>query len=149
MFENTINKYVTSDNVYRNNTKRAFKLSPYQLINNIMKKNILIGVPVFVIAVVTMVLIAKSPDKGLPLANDNLTSGQKDNIIYNNLKELEDKVKNFKEDNSSIDAILASFDNDAESDALISEYESSDVIVIMDEIENYNNIKTNSYEKSI
>jgi hypothetical protein len=114
-----------------------------------MKKNILIGVPVFVIAVVAIVLIAKSPDKGLPLANDNLTSGQKDNIIYNNLKELEDKVKNFKEDNSSIDAILASFDNDAESDALISEYESSDVIVIMDEIENYNNIKTNSYEKSI
>lgn len=150
LFENTLNKYVTEEDVYRNNKQKASKLSTYQLINNIMKKNILIGIPVTVIAIVAIILVTKSPNKATPLANNSLTPGQNENIIpNNNAVDVGHSVQNQKEDNSSVNSILASFDNDAKSDALVAGEESNDMTTIMAELENYNNIKTNSYEESI
>jgi hypothetical protein len=135
LFEDTMNKFVTSRPVDRSNKEKASVLSFYQLINNfimISKKNILIGIPVAVFVLVAIILTTKSGKELNQVAINQTPTLQEEIVQTNNL---------VKEDLSSIDSIVASFKNDADVDAMIaaSEFEDTDTLIV--ELQDYNKIK--------
>jgi len=145
LFESTINKSVTSEPASRYNKEKASVSSFYKLINNLImitKKNLLFGVPVVVVAVIAIIFIAKSPDKVQPIAMNSTPVLQEQKTTSNN-----NLIATKKEDLSSVDSIIASFNQDAETDAVIAAAESDDTTLLKIELQKYNNIKT--YEDTL
>lgn len=142
LFEEVISSRVTKEKVYRYNTKRASKLSFYQLINNnfFMKKGLLIGLPALAFVFIVVLFVTKSPDEVMPIANNYTPSLTIDES---------NDVNNVIEDNSSIDSIIASFNKDADNDLLSAQSEEEDIDFIMADLEDFNSLKTNSYEDTI
>jgi len=149
LFENTLNKYVTNIKEDRFISMKGSKFINYKLIiHNIVNKKVLIGLPVIVFAVVTIVFITKSQNGIDQVVNNNLPPNNQIENVSNNTNDLIVN-KNIKEDLSSIDSILASFDNDVTSDSIIANNEYDNIKDIMAELENYNNIKKSNYEETI
>ncbi len=142
LFEDTLKKSVTEGNAYRYNREKAPVLSFYQLINNYvnMKKKFLIGVPVGLVVLVVIFFATQSLDKAIPIVKNPIVVPQ----INGNI--LDKKI--VKEDDS-IDSIITSFNKDAEDDAKVALSESEETTTLMVELQDYNNIKTYTYEDTI
>jgi hypothetical protein len=142
LFEDTLKKAVTEGSAYRYSREKAPVLSFYQLINNYinMKKKLLIGVPVGLVALVVIFFATQSLDKAMPIAKNPIVVPQ----INGNI--LDKKI--VKEDDS-IDSIIASFNEEAEDDAKVALSESEETTSLMVELQDYNNIKTYTYEDTI
>jgi hypothetical protein len=142
LFEDTMNKFVTTRLIDRSNKEKASVLSFYKLINNfimISKKNILIGIPVAVFVIIAILFTRNSKEDISQIAINSEPSIEEKEIMSNN--------NLLDEDLSSIDSIVASFKNDADSDAIIAINESDDVGTLLVELEDYNKIK--NYEDTL
>ena len=142
LFEDTLKKAVTDGNVHRYSREKAPVLSFYQLINNYinMKKKLLIGVPVGLVALVVIFFATQSLDKAMLIAKNPIVVPQTNGNIMDN--------KIVKEDDS-IDSIIASFNDEAEDDAKVALSESEETTSLMVELQDYNNIKIYTYEDTI
>jgi hypothetical protein len=142
LFEDTLKKAVTDGNVHRYSREKAPGLSFYQLINSYinMKKKLLIGVPVGLVALVVVFFSIQSIDQVMPIAKNSIVVPQ----INGNI--LDKKI--VKEDDS-IDSIIASFNDEAEDDAKVALSESEEATSLMVELQDYNNIKIYTYEDTI
>lgn len=142
-FESTI-KIVTDDTLHRYNHKKESIPSPYNLINNyFMKKNILIGVPLIALVLIAVIGFKKTPSEiGVNNVGDN-------RIAVSDKITNENKVTSLtyaKEDLSSIDTIVASFNSDATAETTINTNESVEEQSLLSDLADYNNLKTYTYD---
>lgn len=128
LFESTM-RSVTQEEVNRSNKEEASRLSLYQLIKNILiKKNLLVGVPIVIVAIIAIIFLTKTP---------------KIETIANNVVPQENGTTGpqMAEDTSSIDSIVASFNKEADAEAAIAGSGNEDIAPLTAELQDYNNIK--------
>lgn len=145
LFSQTADRFVTNSKIDRYNKERTGWFSYYQLINNyIMKKGILVGLPVLVLLLVGVGFLNNNNENKNQLANNQIE-------VLGEDVNLEDHVyvASKEEDVSSIDSIMVSFNKDIELDLYIDKQEQADVSLLSAELENYNNLNINSYEETI
>lgn len=130
-FEQTM-KIVTENKIHRyNNTKESVP-SPYKLIKTfIMKKSLLIGVPFIALLIIAVMVSKKQPSE----------------MSFKKVEESRLAVNDTQgEDLTSIDSIVASFNSEATAETTINTDESYEEQMLYSDLEDYNNLKTYTYE---
>lgn len=129
---------VTNDSENRNTLYKGH----YKLINLFMKKGVLIGIPVALVAVLLFVSINKpKTNTGVAIVDSN-----NQQVNYPNDPSL---GKTEDVDKSSFDQMLAILDASADREAINANNESEEEVYVNSKVDTFNSLKNTQYENNI